>query len=165
MPETSLPTTPPTTRKTRKLVSTYVDMYKAFEGKDKISKNEYRLILKYFNNLIRKSLLYDALAYTLPYSVGVLGISSAHQRESRNLPLDFQHYKETGEKRSLLNLSTDGRVLKILIRPKENKLYFNSATRRIFNFKAARGFTRELAKVIKNGQSVYKYHSYETYFY
>lgn len=164
MLETSHRTTQQTTPKTRKLVSTYIDMYEAFEGKDQLSKNEYRLILKYFNNLLRRSILYDAAAYNLPYSVGILGVSSAPPPRPDHKPLDFQHYKETGEKRHLMNLNTEGRILKVILKPKKNNLYFSDITRGIFKFKASRAALRELAKIIKGGQSVHKYHSYETYF-
>ena len=125
MLETSLQTTQPTTPKTRKLVSTYVEMYAAFEEKALVSKNEYRLILKYFNNLLRKCLVKNAEVFNLPYSIGTLGVSSAPPPRPNSKPLDFQHYKETGEKRVLMNLNTEGRILKLVLKAKPNSLYFN----------------------------------------
>lgn len=164
MQEISRQQTAQTTPKTPKLVNTYVEMYETFEGKDKLSRHEYRLILKYFNNILKRSILYDGVAYNLPYGIGIIGVSSSQPLRPSSKPMDFQHYKETGEKRFIMNLNTDGRILKIVLVPKRNRLYFNLDTRRIYRFKANRSSMRELAKIIKSGQSVYKYHSYETYF-
>lgn len=166
MPEISLQTTQRTTQKTPRLVSMYVDMYEAFEDKDKVTKHEYRLILKYFNNLLKKSLIYDGAAYALPYGIGRLGISSLIKPRDSNMKVyDFQHYKETGEKRVIMNLNTEGRIMKVVLRAKPNQLFFNTYTRYLYKFKPARGLMRGIAKAIKEGLPANKYYSYETYFY
>lgn len=139
-------------------------MYEAFDQKELVTKHEYRLILKYFNNLLVRAML-DGQAFKLPYGIGVFGVSSAERRESNRKPFDYQHYKETGEQRFLTNLHSASRILKVVLRPKPNPLYFDMDVRCMYRFKPNRLLSRGIAKELKNGQSVYKYHSYETYFY
>lgn len=152
----------PTTPKTPRLVANYVDMYEVFPKKDMITRNEYRFVLKMFNNLLRQAVLKDALAFRLPYGVGLLGVSSA---PAPSKVFDYQHYKETGEKRNLINLHTNGRTLKILAKPINNPLHFDYRIRSMYIFKAHRHMARELAALIKSGVPFEKYLTYETYYY
>ena len=147
--------------KTRKLVSNYTDMYEAFPHKDKVTRHEYRLILKMFNTILRKTLIYTGSGFKLPYGIGNIGITSSPG--SRKI-FDYQHYKETGEKRNLVNLHTEGKVLKVVLRATPNRLHFEFRTRCLYKFKAHRHMLRELAAAVKSVLSVHKFLTYETYF-
>lgn len=64
------------TRQTTKQLKTYIDLYESYPQKDKVSKEEFRLILKYFHNLLRKSMIYEGKLYTLPFHLGEVGVFS-----------------------------------------------------------------------------------------
>lgn len=148
------------TTKTTRLASTYVDMYEASGLQNEVTKAEYRLILRLFNSLLRQSVLQGGI-YKLPYSVGILHV---YYKIFKSKALDYQHYKETGEKRNFTNLHTEANILRIGLKMVENSLFFHTDMRRAFRFKPCRDMSRDLAVIIKGGYSLSNYIPYETYF-
>jgi hypothetical protein len=97
-----------TTWSTTKQLKTYIDLYQEFDRKDEVTKEEFRLILKYFHNIMRKSIIYEGKIYALPLYLGSLGILS--RKPTKYKIMDYQHYKETGIKAYRLNLHADGLI-------------------------------------------------------
>lgn len=95
-----------TTSATPKLYRTFTDLYETFEDKDKLTKAEFRLILKLFHNLLRRSMIYEGKVYQLPYFLGTIGIYRRTLKDSFKV-FNYQHYKETNEKIYVPNTHSD----------------------------------------------------------
>lgn len=147
----------PTTRQLR----THTDLYKTFPLKDQLTGHEFRLILKYFHNLLRKSIIYEGKIYTLPYHLGFLGILSRFPID--NKIRNYQHYKETGQKVNRLNLHSQGRTARvhriITVGTLTTEMY--PAILRAFKFEACRSMNREMTKAITNENTMALYLEYE----
>ena len=73
---------------------------------------------------------------------------------------DYQHYKETGEKRIHRNLHASERVVQTKLKPPSTGI----PTSTVYKFRLARAPARKLAKLIKEKNYITKYFSYEAYF-
>jgi len=149
-----------TTLKTRSRLVSHVDMYKTFQYKDEVSNIEFRYILKYFNNLLRKSLIYEGKIYTLPYMMGALGVLS--RKPTKWKIFDYQHYKETGDKVPRLNLHSSELTAAIRRIPPQGAAAKDTVKFTIYasKFDGCRGLNRELSRAIKNENTIRLYTEY-----
>lgn len=147
------------TPKTTKFLNNHKDFYKAYPLKDEVSSEEFRLILKMFFNLLRKSMIYEGKVYKLPAGLGLFGIFG---KKPKKAMFDYQFYKETGVKRNLTNLHSEQKCFGIRWLPMQQvgqsfKLDYT------FTFKATRAFQRELAKALKTENIAHLYYSDEVH--
>ena len=119
---------------------------------------EFRLILKMFFNLVRKSMIFEGKTYKLP-GIGTFGIFG---KVSKAPMFDYQFYKETGIKKNLSNFHSEQKSFAIRWLPTKQvgqvyKLDYS------FTFKANRTFQRELAKALKTENITHLYYSDEVH--
>lgn len=106
-----------------------------------------------FNNLLLQSMVETGRIYKLSTTFGYLGVFTFPSYKQ----FDYQHYKETGEKRNMLNLHSNEAVAQFRFRHS-----VNGST--IYRFRVARDPARALAQLIKHKNYIQKYFSYEAYF-
>lgn len=109
-----------------------------------------------FNNLLLKSVVETGKVYKLAPGFGYLGIFTFPS----SIQFDYQHFKETGEKRNMLNLHADELVAQMRFRQAVN----TPPTGTVYRFRLARDPARNLAQLIKHKNYIKKYFSYESYF-
>lgn len=154
-----------TTSATPKLYRTFIDLYETFEDKDKLTKAEFRLILKLFHNLLRRSMIYEGKVYQLPNFLGTLGVYKKVLKDSFKI-FNYQHYKETNEKIYVSNAhSNRSYAVFKLTAPLLTFQKVNPVVQKAFFFKACRHMNRELAKAIKTENTINRYFDYELRFY
>lgn len=148
------------TRKTTKLRYNYRNLFDAYPNEEKLTPYEFRLILRTFASLLRKSMIYEGKVYNLPGKVGTVGIYRTGTKGSTYY--NYQHYKETGEKILIRNHHSDNHKygIKYICGDKYSRKIPISF---LFKFKAVRGFARELAKALKVGNTSALYKPYEIY--
>jgi hypothetical protein len=150
-----------TTQQTTKHLLSHVDLYATYPNKDKVTKEEFRLVLKYFHNLLRKKIIYEGKVFALPLHLGMLGVFSRSPTKWRIF--DYQYYKETGIKAFRINMHSDALTASVRKITNENipVKNQNKLVSKAFKFEACRAFNRELAKAIRNENTIGLYTQYE----
>jgi len=150
-----------TTQTIPKQLKTHVDLYKTFTRKEELTVAEFRLILKYFHNLWRKSIIYEGKIYALPLYLGSLGIMA--RKPTKHKIMNYQHYKETGIKAYRLNLHAQGLIASVKRIVHQTMLVKNMhwEIAVAYRFEACRNFNREIAKAIRDKNTIGLYQEYE----
>lgn len=132
-----------------------IDIFNCYKNEYGISKEEFLLIVKTFNILLRNEIL-EGRVFSLPRRSGLLGI---YKKPTYAVPLfNFEHYKHTGEKIPMRNQHSDGYAYVIRWITKWPYTGLPVDSRNIYKFKACRDFKRTLAKKIKEDNYVHKYY-------
>lgn len=127
--------------------------FKEYENKNKISKEEYKLIIKTFFYILAQEMMRTGKIYSLPKSIGTIGI---FKFKNKHKILDYKYYRQTGERRVIKNMHSEGFAAKI--HWLQHSLRRVEPTACAFKLVPARSYSRELAKYIKEENSIAKYY-------
>lgn len=103
--------------------------------------------------ILMESMITTGGIYKLPKGVGTLGVFKKHQEYK---PLNYQHFKETGELIPLANLHSSKYIFKFswLKHTAFRHMGANTYVSDAIKFRPARYFTRRLAYNIKNNLNI-----------
>jgi len=154
--------TQPTIQKTKNLVRTIRDDYNTFPLKDSISYAKYRLIVTTFNMILMEDMSSTGNVYKLPKGVGMFGIFKGNVPVN---PVNYQHFKETGELIRLSNLHTDKYICRFrwLKTSQYRPHTANTMVSDMLHFRACRYFTRKLAQRLKTDIHINTFRNYNDY--
>lgn len=134
-------------------------LFKTYKNKYNISKDVFLLIVKTFFVALNDSILKTGTVYKLPFGTGYFGVMKRQLLDAK--VFDFQHYKETNEKRYLTNNHSEKFVARIKwVTLKGYSGGVPKEFRNVFTFSPVRANKRQLAKLIKTN-SIYKYYDDE----
>lgn len=132
------------------------DFFTTYDNKYNITKAEFRLILETFNATLIDSLITEGRVYALPFSLGTVSIRTKAPHAYN--PTDYQHFKETGEKRPLRNWHTNEKIAEFVWETRGARWGLGTTYTRLFRLKFSRVAKRMLAKLLKNNTSITKYY-------
>lgn len=81
--------------------------YSKYSLKTKYTYKKYREVLEMLLYELSKAIIYDKYTFLLPYGGGAIRIIKVVASKNKK-HLDYKYYKQTGEKRYLLNRHTNG---------------------------------------------------------
>jgi hypothetical protein len=137
----------------------YRDSYKTFEHKDKVSFDEYKLVAQSFFNILMRSMMKEGYVYSLPFSLGTLGIL---KYKAKKIPINWVESKKQGVIVTRNNFHTNTYIARF----KWLRNIKNVAVPSIpvyWKFRAARVNQRDLAKLIFTDNTMSKYYTTDDY--
>lgn len=140
---------------------TQKDVYENYikeNPKEEITYEEYKKVITQFNWYFMNYVIYTGFTILLPF---FLGTFSVIRKASRGYKIDFHHFKTTGERKKHYNKHSE-RYYARFYWNKSSKRYHNRWFKHLFLFKSNRLIRADLAKAIKNHNTIYKYQYYET---
>lgn len=153
------PNSPQKTKYSKLDYITEHSLFKTYKNKHKISKDVFLLIIKTFFVALNDSVLNTGTVYKLPFGTGYFGVLKRLRLDSK--VFDFQHYKETNEKRYLTNNHSEKFIAQIKwVTLKGYSGGVPKEFRNVFTFAPVRSNKRQLAQLIKTN-SIYKYYDDE----
>lgn len=81
------------------------EIFLAYSNPKNLTKAEFMLILSTFFYALMKSIIDEGKVYYLPPKMGTIGVCKT---KSKGKMINYQHYKETGEKIRMKNLHSNG---------------------------------------------------------
>lgn len=137
---------------------TQKDVYEDFAKENKeLTYEEYKKIIIQFNLYFMNYIIYTGYTILLPF---FLGTFSVIRKPSKGYKIDFHHFKKTGEYKKHYNKHSE-RYYARFYWNKSSKRYHNKWFKHLFLFKVNRLIRADLAKAIKNHNTIYKYQLYE----
>ena len=133
---------------------TIVDIYEFYPNKDKVDKKTFKEVLYAFNYILSKSIIDTGYIYQLPQQMGLLYINKSKVK-TKKFNMDFQHWKETGERIEFKNKHSHGFIASF--QWFKRKPYLNVKVPTRATFTPVRQFKRYLAKCIKEYNVIHNY--------
>lgn len=142
-----------TKQQANKAYLTLNDFYESYPDKDNLTLEEYKLILKTFNYFLVKSMIEEGKLYLLPNRMGVLGIMK--QKVFGRGVFDYNLYKKEGIKVWKKNLHSSSYTARFIW---DQRIFRSDLTDKIYRWDPPRDWKRELAKQIKDKNSISTYY-------
>ncbi len=132
---------------------TLSDLYEHFPDKEEVPLEQYKLILKTFNYTMVKSMIEEGKVYLLPNKLGALGIMK--QRVFGRGVFDYNLYKKEGIKVWKKNLHSSSYAARFTW---DQRVHRTVLTDNIYKWDPPRDWKRELAKQIKENNTISLYY-------
>jgi hypothetical protein len=137
---------------------TETEIFKAYPNKHELTKAEFMFISSTFFYALSKSIIDEGKVYYLPPKMGTIGV---YKTKTKGKMINYQHYKETGEKIKMQNLHSNGLMAMFYWNTHYTRFKLSSLDKQsLYVFKAPRAHTRYLSKQIKEKNTITKYYDY-----